>query len=126
MRKISIFLPATLVILFLILSLPCDKYLTCEGKAMDILQYPGLWFLILVPLGLFSLILNDQKHKSWLIFTGVFFSASMFFVFLLPEYDSAIVSMDKELGNWFFAGLYTFISIIYFIVQFFKNRKIKK
>ena len=123
MKKKFILLPILLLALVFIFSLPCDKYLTCEGNAMNILQYPGLWFLILIPLSIFSLILNDQKHKFWLKFTGIFFLISMFIVFLTPEYGTGIVSIDRELTNWFFVGLYSFISIVYFIVQFFKNRK---
>jgi hypothetical protein len=44
-------------------------------------------------------------------------------VYLMPEYDPGIVSIDRELTNWFFAGVYTFISVIYFIVQFVKKRR---
>lgn len=123
MKKKFIILPIVLLILTFALSLPCDKYLTCEGKAMDILQYPGLWFLVLVPLSLFALTLNDQKHKFWLKFTGIFFTISMIIVFLMPEYGTGIVSVDRELTNWFFVGLYSFVSIIYFIIQFLKKRK---
>src|SRR3989344_7944689 len=80
MKKKFVILPALLLTLVFILSLPCDKYLTCEGKAMNILQYPGFWFLVLIPLSLLALTLNDQKHKFWLKFTGIFFAVSMFFV----------------------------------------------
>lgn len=122
-KKIIIIIPIVLLVLTFTFSLPCDKYLTCEGKAMDVLQYPGLWFLILIPLSLLALTLNDQKHKFWLKFTGIFFAVSMFIVFLMPEYGTGIVSIDRELTNWFFAGLYFFISVVYFIVQFIKNQQ---
>lgn len=126
MKKKFIILPIFLLALVFIVSLPCDKYLTCEGGAMSILQYPGLWFLILIPLSVITLILSDQKHKFWLKFTGIFFMISMFIVFLTPEYDSGIVSVDRELINWFFVGLYSFVSIIYFIVQFTKRKNNKQ
>jgi|SRR3989344_5902428 len=89
---------------------------------VDKIYYPFVWSLALVPLSLLALILNDHKHKFWIKFTGIFFVISMFIVFLQPEYGTGIVSIDRELANWFFAGLYSFISIVYFIVQFFKNR----
>lgn len=89
---------------------------------VDKIYYPFVWFLALVPLSLFALTLNDQKHKFWLKFTSVFFVISMFFVYMMPEYGSGIVSIDRELTNWFSAGLYSFISIIYFIVQFIKSK----
>ena len=123
MKKKFIFWSVFLLALTFVFSAPCDKYLSCDGKLSNILAYPGLWFLILIPLSLLALTLNDQKHKFWLKFTGIFFAISMFIVFLMPEYGSGIVSVDRELTNWFFVGLYSFISIIYFIVQFFKNRK---
>jgi len=118
--------PLYVLIVFVVdilLSLPCHGNLVCTGPATTYFSYPSLWVLLLIPLSLFALTLNDLKHKFWLKFTGVFFAVSMFFVFLMPEYGTGIVSIDRELTNWFFVGLYSFVSIIYFIVQFFKNRK---
>lgn len=111
-----------LIILFLFF-MPCDSTLYCTGLLVEKLQYLFLWSLIFVPISLFALTLKDEKYKSWLKFTGIFFAISMFFVYLMPEYDSGIVSIDRELTNWFFAGVYTFISVIYFIVQFVKKRR---
>lgn len=122
MKKKFILVPITLLILVLLLSAPCDKYLSCRGDMMDVLAYPGQWFLALIILSIFALTLSDQKHKFWLKFTGIFFVIGMFFVFAMPEYGTGIVSIDRELTNWFFVGLYSFISVIYFIVQFFKTR----
>lgn len=123
MKKKAIFLSVVLLSLTFVFSVPCDKYLSCNGSLSDILAYPGLWFLIWIPLTLLALTLNDQKHKFWLKFSGIFFAISMVLVFVTPEYGHGIVSIDRELVNWFFAGLYFSISIIYFIVQFFKDRK---
>ena len=82
-----------------------------------------LWTLVLIPLSFFALVLNDQKHKIWLKFTGIFFVVSMVLVFITPEYGHGIVSIDRELVNWFTVGLYSLVSVVYFITQFFKNRK---
>ena len=124
MKKKFVFIPILLLILVFVFSLPCDKYLTCEGKLMGVLQYPGMWFLILIPLSLLALILTDQKHKYWLKFTGIFFIVSMFFVLIMPETAGGIMlNPDKESTNWFFVGLYVLISIIYFITQFIKSKK---
>ena len=90
---------------------------------VDNIAYIFLWTLVLIPLSLFALTLNDQKHKFWLKFTGIFFAISMFIVFLMPEYGTGIVSVDRELTNWFFVSSYSLISIIYFIVQFLKTKK---
>lgn len=127
MKKKFIILPIILLVLVFVFSLPCNKYLTCEGKAMDILQYPGLWFLILIPLSLFAIILSDQKHRLWLKFTGMFFIVAMFFVFSMPEMSGSFIpDLDRETTNWFFIGLYSFISIIYFIFQFFRKNEKEK
>lgn len=124
MRKKFIILPVILLILIFVFSLPCDKSLTCEGRAMDILQYPGLWFLVLIPLSLFALTLDEKKHLFWLKFTGIFFIVSMFLVFLTPETDRGIMlNLDRETTNWFLVVAYFLISIIYITIQFFKKKK---
>lgn len=109
-----------------LLFLPCDTDLYCEGMFSNIIQYPFVWFVISIPLSLFALFLNTEKHKFWLKFTGMFFVISMVLVYLMPEYDPGIFSVDRELTNWFLAGLYSFVSIIYFTVQFIKDRKQNK
>ncbi len=122
--KKSVFLGVfTLLIVFIGLSFPCHGKLVCSGPAITYFSYLFLWLLVLLPLSLFSLVLSDKKHKNWLIMTGVFFVVGMFFVFMSPEYDSGIVGVDRELVNWFFAGLYSCVSVIYFIIQFIKARK---
>ena len=117
---ILIFVVFIFIILF---SLPCHGNLVCTGPALTYFEYPSFWILILIPLSLLALTLNDQKHKFWLKFTGIFFAISMFIVFLVPEYDPGIVSVDRELTNWFLVGLYSSISVVYFITQFIKNKK---
>ncbi len=124
MKKKFIFFVLGIFVLNVLLSLPCHGNLVCTGPATTYFSYPFLWFIVLIPLSLLALTLNEQKHKFWLKFTGAFFSISMFLVFLMPEYGTGVVSVDRELTNWFLTGVYSFISIIYFIVQFIKNRKI--
>lgn len=126
MKKKFIIFPVFLLILVLLLSMPCDKYLSCSGDLSSILGYPGQWFFLLIFMSLFALVLNNEKHKYWLKFTGIFFVVSMVLVYLMPEYDPGIVSMDRELTNWFLAGLYSFASVVYFIVQFIKSRRSSK
>lgn len=123
MKKKFVLLSIILLIITLGFALPCHGNLICTGPATDYLQYPFFWFLVLVPLSLFALTLNDQKHRFWMKFTGVFFVVSMLFVYIMPEYDPGIVSLDRELTNWFFVGLYSFVSLVYFVVQFMKNKK---
>ncbi len=121
MKKIIPVVAFILLGLSIALSSPCDKTLSCRGPLSDSMAYPGLWFLIMIFISLFALSLNNQKHKIWLIFTGIFFILSMIIVFMTPEYGSGLVTVDRELTNWFLAGLYSFLSIVYFIVQYFKS-----
>lgn len=122
MKIKSIILLIVLLAISLLLFLPCDKDLYCEGMLSNTIQYPFVWFIVLIPLSLLALVLNNEKHKYWLKFTGIFFVISMVLVYLMPEYDPGIVSMDRELTNWSLAGIYSFVSIIYFIRQFIKSR----
>lgn len=121
-KKFPLIILGILVVNILLL-LPCHGNLVCDGPSMTYFQYPSLWVILAVPLSLFAITLNDQKHKVWLKFTGIFFVISIILVFLTPEYGSGIVSIDRELMNWFLAGLYAFISIIYFIIQFVKSKR---
>jgi hypothetical protein len=122
MKKTFIVFTLIIFVLDILFSLPCHGNLVCTGPASGYLDYAALWILVLIPLSIFALVLNNQKHKFWLKFSGIFFAIAMFIVFLMPEYDSSIVSVDRELTNWFFLGVYALISIIYFIVQFIKKR----
>ena len=123
MKKKIALLPLLLLFSVLILSTPCDKYLSCRGIFSDVLAYPGQWFLFTIPIFLLALTLSDNKHNKWLKFTGIFFGISMVLVYMTPEYGSGLVSLDRELVNWFLVGLYSFISIIYFAIHFFKKKK---
>ena len=110
------------LILFALTSSYADKLF--GYRVVDNIAYIFFWSIILIPLSIFALTLNDQKHTFWLKFSGIYFAISMFIVFLTPEYGSGIVSIDRELTNWFFVGLYSFISIIYFIVAKRTNKVI--
>lgn len=115
-----------LFVLDILFSIPCHGNLICTGPATTYFQYPSLWVLVLIPLSLLAITLKDQKHKFWLKFTGIFFVISMVFVFIMPETARGLMlNPDRESINWFLVGLYSFISIIYFIVQFFKKDEIE-
>ncbi len=121
MKKKFILIVILLFIVDMLLSLPCHDKLVCTGLLADYLAYPGLWFLFLIPISILALSLNDQKHKFWLKFTGIFFVVSMIMVFAMPENAGGMLEFDRELMNWFTFGLYSIISIIYFLVQYFKK-----
>jgi hypothetical protein len=125
MKKKFVLLIILLLVVNFLLFLPCDKDLYCHGVLSKIVQYPFVWLVFITPLSLLALTLTDQKHKFWLKLTGIFFAIAMFFVSLMPETARGIMlNPDKESTNWFFLGIYTITSIIYFIVQFFRKRKL--
>ncbi|MFA6000359.1 MAG: hypothetical protein WC783_05310 [Candidatus Paceibacterota bacterium] len=68
--------------------------------------------------------LEINKYKIWLITSVTVSAISIFIAYATGSGNGAIVDIDGELITWFFAGLYSFISIIYFIFQAIKNRKV--
>lgn len=124
MKRKTILLSFLMVILGFLMMMPCDEQLSCNGPFSDYVGYPLLWSFVFIPLSILALTLNDQKHKFWLKFTGIFFVVSMIIVFIMPETARGLMlNPDRESTNWFFLGLYSLISIIYFTVQFIKSRK---
>lgn len=113
-------------ILYLILSLVLitDYFNNVFGNDFSkTISYPGLWSLSFLPLTLIGFKLNDKKYKFWAGFTVIFFTVSMFIVFSMPETAGGLfLNPDRESTNWFFAGLYSFISLVYFRVQYLKQK----
>jgi len=126
MKKIITPLPLLLLVATFLVSLPCywyDGYLGCDGKAMGILQYPGFWFLILIPISLLALFYDDNKYIIWLKSTGVFFVVSMVLVFIMPEYPRGLMlNPDRKFTNLFLVGIYSLFSVLFFI-SYFVNKK---
>ncbi|MFZ2150047.1 MAG: hypothetical protein WAV15_02730 [Minisyncoccia bacterium] len=124
MKKKFVGFVLVIFVLYILLALPCRGNLICTGLSITYFEHLLLWIVVLLPLSLLALTLSDQKHKFWLKLSGIFFVISISIVFLVPEYDSGIVSVDRELTNWFFVGLYSLVSIIYFIVAKRTNKVI--
>jgi len=85
--------------------------------------YLFYWSVALFLVSIFALVLDDKKYKWWLSITGIYVVISIFIAYATGDGNGAIISFDGKDLTLFFAGLYSIISIIYFIVQFFKNRK---
>ena len=88
----------------------------------DFIEYIFYWSVALFILSLFAFVLNDKKYKVWFFITILFMFVFVLFAYNTGEHD-ALFSGDYV--NFWFISLYSFISIIYFIVQFIKKPKIK-
>ncbi len=120
MRKIiNLFLLIISIFLFIWLKyygeLPSYNY-----QVAYIVEYIFYWSIVIFILSLFASGLSSVKYKVWLLITVPFIIFSI------------IAANDTDHGDILFSGqyiilwlisLYSFISIIYFIIQFFKNKK---
>lgn len=84
--------------------------------------YLFYWSVALFVVSLFALTLNGKKYKIWLLATGVCVIASVLIAWGTGDGNGAIISFDGKDLTWFFAGFYSLVCIIYFIVQFIKRK----
>ena len=89
----------------------------------DFVGYLLFWSLTLFVLSLLASKLEASKYKIWLIISILASIISMLIAYAVGDGNSSIISINGEFITWFFTGLYSLVSIIYFIVQFFKNKK---
>lgn len=124
----------SLVLLFLSILLFATLYAYTETNLInpngyfnyhvsDFIGYIFLWSLTLFILSLLAFKLDVKKYRIWLIVGVIVSVISILMAYAAGDGNGAIVDIDGELTTWFFVGLYSFISIIYFIVQFLKKPK---
>ena len=92
----------------------------------DFSQFIGYlfyWSLDIFLVSLVALSLNKKQYKLWSLFTTISALLSIVIAYKIGGGNSGIVSFDGKDATWFFAGLYSFASIIYFIVQYLKRNK---
>ena len=85
-----------------------------------VVEYFFYWSVALFVLSLFAFMLNNIKYKIWFLITIPFIILSILFAYSIDGHD--IFFSGQYVILWLIS-LYSFISIIYFIVQFFKNKK---
>ncbi|OGI86452.1 hypothetical protein A3A05_02780 [Candidatus Nomurabacteria bacterium RIFCSPLOWO2_01_FULL_41_12] len=99
---------------------------TKESFDYNIAQFIGYlfyWCVALFVVSIFALSIDQKKYKKWMLVSGIYVLISILIAYATGDGNGAIISFDGKDLTLFFAGLYSIISIIYFIVQFFKNRK---
>ncbi len=86
-------------------------------------EYVLYWSVDIFILSLFAFAINNTKYKRWLIVTIPLMLISIAFAYSIDGND---VLFDGQYVTFWLIGLYSFFSIIYFIVQFFKKDKQEK
>ncbi len=92
----------------------------------DIAQQIGYFFYWSVDLFILSLIaqvIAVDRYRKWITISLIFSILSIIFAYIMGSGNGSIVSVDGKLTTWFLVGLYSAVSIIYFIIQFFRQRK---
>jgi succinate-acetate transporter protein len=88
-----------------------------------IVEYLFYWGIALFILSLFAFLLKRAKYKIWFLVTIPFIILSIFFAYNIDNHD---ILFNGQYVTLWFISLYSFISIIYFIVQFVKEKKYQK
>ena len=83
-------------------------------------EYVLYWGVTLFILSLFAFVLNDKKYKLWFLITIPFVILSILLAYDTDMHDALFSGQYVIL--WIIS-LYSITSLIYFIIQFFKNRK---
>jgi len=94
-----------------------------DYRNAELLGYVFWWLVTMFILSLFSFILETKKYKIWLSITLLFSILSVCWAYRIGDGSGSLISFDGEMTTWLLIGLYSIISIIYFIIQFFKKRK---
>ncbi len=89
----------------------------------EFITYVLIWGIALFFVNLIALLLQIEKYKKWLLFSLGIFLVSVVIACLNMRGSNTILSFNGEIISWILAVLYSFSSIVYFIVQFIKNRR---
>jgi predicted small secreted protein len=87
----------------------------------NLIEQLSLWIVVLFIINIFAISLDIKKYKIWLIISIIFAGASLLLAYNTGDGNGAIVSFDGEMQTWFLSGLYSVVSIIYFVFQYLKT-----
>ena len=121
-RIISLSLLVLSVVIFFWLSSYTNEW-PFDYHVSEFVGYLFYWSVTLFVVSLFALMLDERKYKIWLLVTSIYVLVSILFAYGTGDGEGNILSFDGEAITWFFAGLYSFVCIIYFIIQFIKKHK---
>ncbi|MEQ1500438.1 MAG: hypothetical protein ABL917_03660, partial [Parcubacteria group bacterium] len=92
----------------------------------QILSYLIYWTICVFIISIFALILDDRKYKNWVILTIIYFLFSVITAVATSDDSSSILSFDGKDLTLILLSFYSFVSTIYFIFSFIKNRNTNK
>ena len=119
-KKVSLLLLALSIVVYIGYS-----YYTVGSFDYNFAQFIGYifyWCVTLFIVSLMAFTVDSRRYKTLSLITLVYVFISILIAYETGDGGSGIVSFYGKDLFLFFAGLYLFISIIYFIVQYFKNR----
>ncbi len=123
MKKITslvlLALPVLIFLSFFIFKLRLDENLD------NLFEYVFVWLITLFILSIFAIKLSNTKYKVWLVISVIVSIISIIFVYPDGDGGGYGIGFDGEYMTMWFASLYSIPCIIYFIVDFIRNRKNK-
>jgi hypothetical protein len=119
MKKIT---SLSMLIIFILLFVFLKYYAGLQSYNYHVayfLEYLFYWSAALFLLSLFAFVLSNIKYKIWFSITILFMVISILFASSISDND---MFFSGQYVILWIISLYSLVSVIYFIVQFFKNK----
>lgn len=89
----------------------------------NLARYVLIWSFFLFILSILAIKLSNLKYKIWLTVSILVSILSIVAVYPDGDGGSYGIGFDGEYMTMWFASLYSIVSVIYFVADFFINRK---
>lgn len=100
-----------------------SKFEIYNDVFFDLLQSILLWLVSFLFLSIFSAVLSDKKYKIYLLITLVYSLITLGISYGVGDHGGWAISFSQSVVVLWYISAYSFISLIYFIVQYFKKDK---
>ncbi len=94
-----------------------------ESQAHSIGKPMFIFFTPILMISLFMLFVNKNTFQSWVKFSSYWLPSAALVIFITPEYDKSLLSLNREFASFFLGGLYLIIFTFLFVYNLFKLRK---
>ncbi len=112
-------LPVLIFLSFFIFKLRLDENLD------NLFEYVFVWLITLFILSILAVKLSNTKYKVWLTISIIVSIVCIIFVYPDGDGGGYGIGFDGEYMSMWFASLYSIVCVIYFIIDFVRNRKKK-
>ncbi len=85
--------------------------------------YIFVWSVSIFVLSILGYKLSDQKYRMWSVTSIGLGTLSVFLGYLIGDGTPGMLNFDGESINLILVGLYSTISVFYFLYQYFKGKK---